>query len=172
MLNSYFRIDDESIKVDDEGIHFDTYTIHDSTGNTAVLDGTVFTKSLTDYVFDLTFEANNFRALNTTKKDNDVYYGQLFFNSNLRIKGTQTKPVVDGSLAINNQTKLTIVLPQKEPGLQAREGIVEFVDMDAVPNDSLFMAKYDSLNSSEVLGLDVSLNITIDKDAQLDDRCV
>ncbi len=168
MLNSYFRIDDETIKVDNEGVHFDTYTIRDSTGNSAVLDGTVYTKTLTDYEFNLTFEANNFRALNTTKKDNQVYYGQLFFNSNLRIKGTQLKPVVDGSLAINEATKLTIVLPQSEPGVQARDGIVEFVDMDAVPNDSLFMAKYDSLNSSEMLGMDVSLNITIDKNAEFD----
>ena len=166
MLNSYFRIDDESIKVDNEGIHFDTYTVHDSTGNTAVLDGTVFTKTLTDYVFDLTFQANNFRALNTTQKDNKVYYGQLFLNSDLRIKGTQLKPVVDGSLTVNNQTKLTVVLPQREPGLQAREGIVEFVDMDAVPNDSLFMAKYDSLNRSDMMGLDITINLSIDKNAE------
>ena len=168
MLNSYFRIDDESIKINDEGIHFDTYTIHDSTGNSAVLDGTVYTKTLTDYVFDLTFTSNNFRALNTTKKDNQVYYGQLYFNSNLRIQGTQLKPVVDGSLTVNDQTKLTIVLPQKEPGVQAREGIVEFVDMDAIPNDSLFMAKYDSLNTSQMLGMDVSVNIGIDKNAEFD----
>ncbi|MBE7169868.1 MAG: translocation/assembly module TamB domain-containing protein [Williamsia sp.] len=166
MLNSYFRIDDESIKVDDEGVHFDTYTIRDSTGNTAVLDGTVFTKTMTDYVFDLTFQANNFRALNTTRKDNKVYYGQLYFNSDLRIKGTQVKPVVDGSLTVNNQTRLTVVLPQAEPGVQAREGIVEFVDMDAVPNDSLFMAKYDSLNKSEMMGLDITVNLTIDKNAE------
>jgi autotransporter translocation and assembly factor TamB len=167
MLNSYFRIDDESLKVMDNGLQFSTFTIKDSSNNTAVLDGMMYyNPGYTQYRFDLTLKADNFRALNTTKQKNKVYYGQLFFNSNLRILGTHLKPVVDGSMTINEGTKLTVVLPQKEPGLQAREGIVEFVDMDAVPNDSLFMAKYDSINKSDVMGLDIAVNINIDKLAE------
>lgn len=167
MLNSYFKIDNESIKVTDDGVKFDTFTIKDSSNNTAILDGMLYyNPGYTDYRFDLSLKAKNFRALNTTKRDNKVYYGQLFFDSNLKIKGTQIKPVVDGSLTINDQTKLTVVLPQKEPGLEAREGIVEFVDMDAKPNDSLFMARYDSINSSDVMGLDIAININIDKNAE------
>lgn len=167
MLNSYFRIDDESIKVTNEGVQFSTFTVKDTSNNTAILDGMVYyNPGYTDYRFDLTLKAKNFRALNTTKKNSKVYYGQLFFDSNLRIKGTQIKPVIDGSLNINDQTKLTVVLPQKEPGLQAREGIIEFVDMDAVPNDSLFMAKYDSINKSDVVGLDIAININVNKLAE------
>ena len=167
MLNSYFRIDDERITVVNDGIKFDTFTIQDSTNNTAVLDGMLYyNPGYTDYRFDLTLKAKNFRALNTTRKESKVYYGQLFFDSNIKIKGTQIKPVVDGALTINDQTKLTVVLPQKEPGVEARDGIVEFVDMDAVPNDSLFMAKYDSINKSDVLGLDIAINTNVDKDAE------
>ena len=158
MLNSYFRIDDESIQVNDEGIRFNTFTIKDSSNNSAILDGMVYyNPGFTDYRFDLSLKADNFRALNTSAGQNKVYYGQVFFNSNLRVKGTQVSPVVDGSITINEKTKLTIVLPQKEPGLQAREGIVEFVDMDAIPNDSLFMARYDSINKSDVLGMATTL---------------
>ncbi|MEJ7766787.1 MAG: translocation/assembly module TamB domain-containing protein [Chitinophagaceae bacterium] len=167
MLNSYFRIDDESITVKNDGIQFNTFTIKDTSNNTAILDGMVYyNPGFTDYRFDLSLKANNFRALNTTKKHSKVYYGQLFFDSNLRIRGTQIKPVVDGAITINDKTKLTVILPQKEPGLQAREGIVEFVDMDAIPNDSLFMAKYDSINQSDVMGLDIGININVDKLAE------
>jgi translocation and assembly module TamB len=167
MLNSYFKIEDESIKVDDKGVKFDTFTITDSSNNSAVLDGMLYyNPGYTDYRFDLTLKAKNFRALNTSKKDNKVYYGQLFFDSNLKIKGTQVQPVVDGAITINEQTKLTVVLPQKEPGVESRAGIVEFVDMDAKPNDSLFMAKYDSVNKSDMLGLDIAVNINVDKNAE------
>lgn len=167
MLNSYFRIDDESIKVNNEGVQFSTFTIKDSAGNTAVLDGMVYyNPGYTDYRFDLSLTANNFRALNTTRQVNQVYYGQLFFNSDLRIKGTQLKPVVEGAITINEQTKLTVILPQKEPGLQEREGIVEFVDMNAVPNDSLFMARYDSINKSDLTGFDIHVDINVDKLAE------
>jgi hypothetical protein len=167
MLNSYFRIDDESIQVVDDGVRFNTFTIKDSSNNTAILDGMVYyNPGFTDYRFDLTLKADDFRALNTAAGQNKVYYGQVFFNSNLHVTGTQVRPVVDGSIAINEKTRLTIVLPQKEPGLQAREGIVEFVDMDAVPNDSLFMAKYDSINKSDVLGMDIAVNINVNKLAE------
>jgi translocation and assembly module TamB len=167
MLNSYFKIDDETITVVNDGVKFNTFTVKDSSDNTAILDGMLYyNPGYTDYRFDLTLKAKNFRGLNTAKKEGKIYYGQLFFDSDLKIKGTQIKPVVDGALTINDQTKLTVVLPQKEPGLEARQGIVEFVDMDAVPNDSLFMAKYDSINKSDVLGLDIAININVDKNAE------
>ncbi|MGZ5285900.1 MAG: translocation/assembly module TamB domain-containing protein, partial [Flavisolibacter sp.] len=56
------------------------------------------------------------------------------------------------------------VVPQAEPGVVNREGIVEFVDMDSPENDSLFLA-YDSLNQSNVLGFDIAVNIEIKKEA-------
>jgi hypothetical protein len=48
-----------------------------------------------------------------------------------------------------------------------REGIIEFVDKDAPLNDSLFLAKYDTLNQSSILGMDISANIELDKNAEL-----
>ena len=62
------------------------------------------------------------------------------FNTAVTIKGTEELPIVDGRLVINEKTKMTIVLPQQEPGIVEREGVVEFVDMDDPLIDSLFMA--------------------------------
>src|SRR5690606_24639212 len=60
---------------------------------------------------------------------------------------------------------MTVVLPQSEPGVVERSGVIEFVDMDAPLNDSLFMAAYDSMNVTGITGMDISLNVTIDKGA-------
>ena len=46
----------------------------------------------------------------------------------------------------------------------AREGIVEFVDMNAPENDTLFLA-YDSLNISPFKGMNIITNIEIRKEA-------
>src|SRR5690606_2663660 len=67
---------------------------------------------------------------------------------------------------VNPKTKLTIVLPQSDPQVAAREGIVEFFDQDHVELDSMLMASYDSLNESRIKGLDVVANLTVDKDAE------
>lgn len=165
MLNNIFAIDQEKLSVTSQGIVFDRFEIRDSASNALMLDGTAATSNFLNYNFDLKIRADNFRALNSTKKDNKLFYGQLYFNTNLTIKGTETAPVIDGSLKVNEKTKMTIVLPQNEPGVADREGIVVFVDKDAPQNDSLFLASYDSLNTSSVQGMDVSVNIEVDKAA-------
>lgn len=167
-LGTPLKIDQEKIRITDEGIVFDNFTIRDSANNTAEVDGTAFTTNFSNYKFDLVFNARNFQALSSTKKDNNLYYGTLFFNSRLNIKGTEMHPVVDGSLKVNEKTKLTVVLPQDDPGVQDREGIVRFVDKDAVPNDSLWQpTALDSLNTADIRNYDISVNITIDKESEL-----
>jgi hypothetical protein len=165
MLNNIFAIDQEKISVNRQGVVFDRFEIKDSASNALVLDGTAATSDFLNYIFDLKIQADNFRALNSTKKDNKLFYGQLYFNTRLTVKGTETAPIIDGTLKVNEKTKMTIVLPQNEPGVADREGIVVFVDKDAVQNDSLFLASYDSLNTSSLQGMDISVNIEVDKAA-------
>jgi hypothetical protein len=169
MLNSNFHIEDETITVNNEGIKFDSFTLEDSAKNKAVVDGMVYTTDFTKYKFDLSVKANNFQAMNSTKKQNSLYYGKLIFSSNMKIKGTTEQPVVDGSITIGDKTSVTVVLPQTDPSVVSREGIVQFVDMDAPENDTLFMkgmAGFDSLNRSVITGLDISANVEIKKEAE------
>jgi hypothetical protein len=165
MLNNYFTIDNEKLEFTNQGIQFNRFQVKDSAGNALTLNGTVATTDYTSYGFNLDVRANNFRALNSTKRDNKLFYGQLYFNTNLKISGTDKAPKVDGRLTVNEKTKMTIVLPQPEPGVVEREGVVEFVDMDAPVDDSLFMVPYDSLNVSAFTGMDISLNLQVNKAA-------
>jgi len=169
MLGSYYKIDGETIKVNNQGIKFDTFTIKDSANNSLIIDGLAGTTNFTNYNLDLTLKARDFRAINTTKKENSLYYGQLYFNTNMSIKGTEAAPVVDGYFRVNDNTNLSIVLPQPEPGVVDRKGVIEFVDMDAPGSDTVFkrtLAKYDSsFNKTAVTGMDVSVNLVIQKAA-------
>lgn len=166
MLNSYFSIDNEKLSVNEQGIRFNNFQIKDSANNPLTIDGIAGTKNFVNYDFDLDVRAENFKALNSTKRDNRLYYGQLYFNTNLKINGTETAPKVDGRLVINDKTKMTVVLPQQEPGVVQRDGIIEFVDKDAPLNDSLFLASYDSMNNSGFTGMDIAVNISIDPEAE------
>ena len=165
-LNSYFKVNDESIIIDNKGLAFDTFIIKDSANNDLVIDGRINTTDFKNYAFALKVNADNFQALNTTKKNNKLFYGQLYLTTALNIKGTNDEPIVDGALTVNDKTKFTVVMPQTEPGVVDREGIVRFVDLDATPEDSLFMLPYDSLNISRLVGFDISTNITIDRNAE------
>ena len=165
MLNSYFTLDQQKLEFRENGIYFNEFTIRDTMNNTAIIDGTAYTGDFKNYLFDLYVTTDNFRALNTTKKDNKLYYGQLYFTSDLNVKGTNIQPIVDGSIVVNDKTNMTVVIPQAQPGVVDREGIVQFVDMDAVGTDSLFLTAVDSLKISSIHGLDITANITIVKEA-------
>jgi len=82
----------------------------------------------------------------------------------MHVGGTELSPDIDGNITVNDGTDLSVLIPQQQPGVVAREGIVEFVDMDATQNDSLFLA-YDSLNISPFRGMNIITNIEIKKEA-------
>lgn len=166
MLNNLFKIDKEAIAIiNNKGIEFDKFTIRDTANNAIVIDGAVNTTDFLNYNFDLKIRARNFQAVNSTNRDNQLFYGKMLFSTNLSVKGTPTHPVIDGDLTINDKTSFTVVLPQEHQGVESREGIVRFVDKSANAQDSLFMAPYDSLKTSSLVGYDVSLNINIVKEA-------
>lgn len=165
-LNSFFKVNNESLIIDNNGFAFNTFTVQDTADNNLIVDGRINTIDFKTYAFDLKVNADNFQALNTTKKDNKIFYGKMVLTTALNIRGTNDEPVVDGSLTVNDKTKFTVVLPQTQPGVVDREGIVRFVNMNALPEDSLFLLPYDSLNVSRLVGFDISTNITIDRNAE------
>lgn len=165
MLNSYYQVDQEKISFISEGVAFDTFTLLDSVNNEAVVDGMIYTTNYLDYRFGLDVKTENFKVLNSTVKDNELFYGQVFLNSDIRIRGTMGNPVVDGSVRINKGTNFTIVLPQSAPGIVDREGIVEFVDMSDPESVNALTSNLDTLNTTQITGMDVALNVDVDSNA-------
>lgn len=164
MFGSQFSLDNQTLSVTSDGLAFNNFTIKDSSGNALTFNGTVATSNFVNYQFNLKVTARDFQLLNSTKKDNPLYYGRLNINSDLNITGTEVKPVVDGRITVNDGTALTFVVPQTDQSVEDRDGVVEFVDMRNPANDTLFK-KYDSLNKTSVVGMDVSVNIAIKKEA-------
>ena len=165
VLGSQYRIDGEKINVTENGFQFDDFVIRDTANNEMRINGTIETSNFTNYNFNFDLDATNFQLLNTTKKDNKIYYGKLVITSNLHVGGTETAPDIDGNITVNDGTDLSVVIPQQEPGVVAREGIVQFVDMDNPQVDSLFLAAYDSLNVSPFRGMNIQSNIEIRREA-------
>jgi Uncharacterized protein conserved in bacteria len=163
-LGSRFNIDNQKIAVSDKGFVFDQFKVTDSAQNALVINGNILTPNFVNYNFNLDVTADNFLLLNSTKAQNKLYYGKLNVTTKMHVGGTEIKPVVDGNLAVNKGTNLTIVIPQAEPGVQERKGIIEFVNMQHPELDSLFKG-IDTINHANVFGMDITSNITVSKDA-------
>ncbi|MBW1656861.1 translocation/assembly module TamB domain-containing protein [Flavobacterium quisquiliarum] len=165
-LNSYFKTKNEKITFANETISFDKFSLFDENDNELFVNGTIQSVDFVKYNFNLLVEANDFRAINSKATDNDLFYGDLFLDTKLNIKGSLESPVVDGTIKINKETKFTVVMPQSDPSIADREGIVEFVD-----EDNMYLKQtvdlQNKLDQSELKGMDVNVAITIDKEAEL-----
>jgi hypothetical protein len=167
MLNSYFSMPKESITFNNEGIRFNDFTLVDSTGNKAVVTGAVYTTDYKAYKFGMDINTTNFRMINSTQADNKLYYGKLYLDSKIQIRGDMNKPVVDATLSVNDKTDMTFVIPQDDPGIEDRKGVVEVINENAPRQDSILMAKkLDSLKKTSLSGLDVTATININKAAK------
>lgn len=163
---SDFRKLNDEIDFTSRGIEFNNFKINDKDGNSMDIDGQVLTQTYRDFAFNLDVNAKDFKVVNSQKSDDAIMYGILAIDAALHIHGDLDLPKVDGRLAVADNTDFTFVLPQSTPSMQDREGIVEFIDQDQVVLNKTI--KTDSLNSqSRIKGMDVSVNIEINKDAKL-----
>jgi len=165
-LNNVFKIDKGAgVILNNQGIAFSNFTVRDTANNALTIAGNVNTTDFYHYDFDLSIKAKNFQATNSTAHDNKLFYGKMVFSTNLLVKGSSVHPVVTGTLSIDDKTDFTVVMPQEDPGVASREGIVRFVNYYSPAVDSTLMIPYDSLNLSSLVGYDISVNISINQAA-------
>ncbi len=163
-INADFKDINEKIAFTSRGIELNTFSITDSEGNLLVIDGQILTQTYTDFKFNLDIKAVDFKAVSSTVKDNDMYYGTLIFDSDLKIRGDLNTPKVSGQIKVGKKTDFTMVMPQEDPSIADREGIVEFIDEASLRQAELL--KYqDDFNQSALKGMDVSVSIIVDKEA-------
>jgi hypothetical protein len=165
-LNASFKSINDEISFTSSSIILDQFTIKDEQGNDLVINGRINSEDFTNLGFDLTIDATNFKAISSTEKDNDLYYGDMYLDNHLRVKGDFNNPIIDGTIRVNKDTDFTIVLPQSDPSIADREGIVEFIDQD---NPSLItkINVDESLSQTAISGVNASVNIEVDKEAAL-----
>ncbi|SIT96159.1 Family of unknown function [Epilithonimonas bovis DSM 19482] len=163
---SDFRKINDKIAFTNRGIEFDNFKINDKDGNSLNIDGQVLTQTYRDFAFNLDLRAKDFKVVNSEKSNDALMYGILAIDAALQVRGNLDLPKVDGRLSVADNTDFTFVLPQSNPSLQERDGIVEFVDQDQIALNKTIKA--DSIDTeSKIKGMDVSVNIEVSKKAKL-----
>lgn len=130
-LGQEYHFENERITFSGNKLVFERFTVLDSANNSFKIAGDVGVDNFTNPKFDLKINSKNFQFLNTTKEsDNDLFYGAVYVSSEVSIKGTGEKPIVNANVKLNKGTDITFVVPNTEAASVNREGIVKFVDKD------------------------------------------
>ncbi len=139
-LGAPFRLVSQILTLDEKGVAFNDFTVLDSVGNKAVANGYLRTTNFTDFTFDLNARTDDFMAVNSTRRDNPLYYGRLLVDSDTRLTGPLNLINIDTRAEVVRGSNLTVESPTAEPTTVEREGIVRFVDK-SIRLDSLLARK-------------------------------
>ncbi|WP_225586829.1 translocation/assembly module TamB domain-containing protein [Algoriphagus sp. Y33] len=161
-LSTKYILSNETLKVDNEGVYFDQFTIRDTENNTFAIDGTVGTESYLNPTFDLKLTADNFMAVNSTDKENELVYGKATLDADITIRGDLVLPVVKARLGVKDNTNLTVIVPESELEFVERQGIVIYVNKEN-PEDILTRQTEESTNA--FAGFDIRALLNVDPKA-------
>lgn len=166
MLNADFLMDNQTIHFNNQGIQFRKFEIKDLRGNSTLLNGSIATTTYTDFDLNLNLTMDDFAAVNSTREDNDLFFGKLYLTSNLRVQGSLDQLRVDGNIKANENTDFVFIVPNEDPGIAQRDGVVKFVDRSDTARANVF-ARLDSMTTATSLsGMDIALNLATDPEAK------
>lgn len=163
MLNTRFTLKDEEITIDNAAITMNELHIADAKGGVFTIDGKIGTENLLVPTFDLKIKAKDFTALNSTKEDNELYYGKATFDANATIAGDINIPVIDIDLKVKKVTDITYVIPATELDVVKRDGIVQFVNKE---NPDAILTQTEE-QTALLTGFDINANFKIRNDAKV-----
>lgn len=162
-----FYLPDDKILIDPRGMHFNQFTILDSAKNSLVINGDVLTTDFRNVYFNLDIVGDNFELINTTKQPDQLFYGKLNIDTDIKLGGSIEAPTADAYLRINGLTDFTVILPSENPEIVSREGVVIFVDKDNPKDSAKLQQLADTLvNQMEMKGIEVTANIETDSSAK------
>ena len=132
-LNSAFRMPEETLSFNNERIHLDNLTILDSANNRLSVSGFI---DLTDPALiytDLAVQSTDLQLMNRDRKDNEYFYGQVFVNSRINVKGPLAKPDLMGRILLTGDTEV-FFRNKEDLSLSNRDKIITFIS-DSVSQD-------------------------------------
>jgi hypothetical protein len=160
-LGAPFFLVSQPIAFNEEGIRFNRFAVRDSLGSEALINGYVRTRDyVSDFRFDLEATTNNFLAVQSSQRDNPLFWGKLLVDSDSRITGNLNLPVVRTRARVADGSSLFVGLPTDDPVEVAREGIVEFIDKSA-PLDTLLARKVPLDTAETATGYDIQALVTV-----------
>jgi len=119
------------INIAPDMISFDNVLFFDATGkNKSVVNGTIFHEWYKNFSVDVGLDTDDFLALNTTEKDNNLYYGKAFISGLVNIGGYGNHLNIDLDVTTEKGTVINIPLDKSEE--ISENNFIEFVTKDTV----------------------------------------
>ncbi len=121
-----YSFKNQSIIFNPDEIDFGSITISDSLNNTGTVSGKMNHRWFSNISFDnIKMQTNKLLVLNTTKKDNNQFYGKVIGRASLNLNGSTEDMAMDISGEPSTTDSSHIYLPS---GASVESGVVDYID--------------------------------------------
>ena len=105
-LNSAYRLPDNRINFTGKKMVISNFMVLDSLNNELQVDGFVDFSQKSRVSADLEINSSNLQILNRKEDKNATFYGDIFIDTKLSIKGAVTSPVLKGTITLAKGTDI------------------------------------------------------------------
>ncbi len=148
-----------NVEIDYNSFKLKSATLYDKLGSEGTVKGGVYHKNFQDFEFDIAIsELNNFEIMNTSREDNELFFGTAFVDGNMTVTG----PLDDILLRIyaKSRTGTKISIPLDNAETSSKLSYVEFVNFKE--DTSIKEAMINSIS-----GVKMDFNFEITNDAEI-----
>ncbi len=153
---------DDEVQITNDAILFNNFKLFDENNNEGSINGGVYHNNFDDISIDLRIDAENMKLLNTTEKDNSLYYGTAYGTGNVKISGTLDKFGID--VVAKTEPNTVFVLPMTE---SYEGGNISYVTFTQNQKDSTDTYTIQPLNSEMEYYFKMDVEVTPDAEAQI-----
>ena len=144
---------------DENEIGVRSLQVTDKNKHLAFLNGGIFHDGFTNFVLDISGEMKEFEILNTSSKDNDLYYGNAYTSGSINMLGALRNLTITANAKSEPGTKIYIPLTQTSN--VAQDDFIKFVSQ----KDSITVVEVEEQSNIDISGLKLNLDLEITPDA-------
>lgn len=148
-----------TVNVKENEFELNGLNLVDINNNDATVRGKIYHDYFTNFRFDVGLVANNFQVLNTTLKDNILYYGIANASGNAHFYGPIETMNMDISLSPDRGTKLNIPLNTLED--LNSSGFITFIDRSVDTSNTI------TRNAVDLSGIRLKMNLDMNRNAEI-----
>jgi hypothetical protein len=157
-LGTQYNIVKAPVKISNTNIDFGDLELFDQMGNVANVRANIKHKFFNDMDISMRVTSPQFQVLNTTKKDNELYYGKAFGKIDLRMNGPFDK--LDIIIQAETGPNTVVALPLKSAIADKEQNFIVFTNPQQEKDEEIAEAVYGA-------GLNLQMYLTINPSAEL-----
>jgi len=162
-LKTSYNISNQTVLLDKNNIMLNQLAFNDSKGHQAVANGIVNLNKLSNPYIDVDVVTNNTMILNTTYKDNNLYFGTAYATGTFKFKGATS--AIDINIKARSEDNTSITIPFNSAMTVTDSDFIYFVSNDSSKNkqqESKYLLKGMTMN------MDIEFTPTAEVNLQTD----